>query len=635
MSRPWLLAALPASLALVPQETPAPAAPAAAPAAQESAPAAAPARGPGYESVVAADTMLFVGIDHLDDLLAEWRASPFGRLVGDEAAAPVRESFAALLAALADDSREELGVDLVEMVAKLDGRLAFAVGGDLMANGSDGHGVAAFESTGHAPELRALLATALEKMVEAGEAVAKHDKVGEHDLMQITPLGTADQGRFQMAQAGSTLALGTAVGKALEREDFAAFVQSLDGAGGEALGAQQGFRDSLAARSGGVKFFFDTGRQIRAAQSPPLEDGSESPDTQLHRTLGLDRFGPLGAHFALDADGMRMQVRQAWGEGGLAAVLQALVVGGPHELFKLLPVDAAVAIGLQLDLKAGLDAADALAKEAGMGSLFGEPVPEGNDPAAAAQDEFQPRRDLLDHLDGRLAFTAIATEPEESFMGMGAGGSASVNFALLLGTSNSAALGASIDKLLRSRGMHAARRKSEFEGQLVYSLPMGPVTIHYAIVEDAMITSPSLPILQDLLRRRSNSELANLHGSELFARQRAGLGGVPGLLVWSANSPELFDSLGGAATQQIEGGGSDESGYYDEEEDAYGDESDEQDAGSADEPPTQSPVEQRALAFVEAFAAIDNALLKKHLPGGAVMALRFDAGGAWLEYVSR
>ncbi len=631
MPRPWLIAALPSALALVPQEAPAP---------------AAPVRAPGYETICAADTMLFLGIDHLDDLLADWRASAYGRMLADEGAAPVRASFEAMLAAMADDSRGEFGVDVVDMVRKIDGRLGFAVAGDVMADAHDGHGIAAFESTEHADELRALMATALQKMVEAGEAVVKHEMLGEHELMQITPLGEGDQGRFQMAQAGGTLALGTAVGKALEREDFARFVQTLDGQGGETLAAQPSFRDSLAARSGGVKLFFDTGRQIRAGMSPPLEDGSEAPDARLQRVLGLDRFGALSSHFTMNAEGMHALLHQAWGQGGIAAVLQALLVGGDHGLFKLLPADAAMAVGSQFDLKAGLDAADQLAKEAGMGPLFGAPPAEGNSPeTTAAPDEFQPRRDLLDHLDGRIAFTAVPTAPEESFMMSGLQGGASVNYAMLLGTRNSAALGASIDKLLRSQGMHAARRKSEFEGFLIYTLPLGITTIHYTIVDDAMITSPSLSILQDILRRRSNAELANLHASTLFARQREGLEGSPGLLLWVANSPELFDSMTGVAERQVESGG----GYYD---DGSGDDNGSNDSGydsgydegesrqpasEGDEPAAapEDPVQQRAKAFLEAFSALDNALLKKHLPGGSVMAMRFDAGGAWLELVSR
>jgi len=612
---------------------------------QEAAPAAAPAAArvvAGYESVAPSDTLFFVGIDSVDELLAEWRASAHGRMVGDEAAAPLRDAFAALLEALAQSSKEELGVDVMELARMIDGRAGVAVGGDLFGE-SKGHAFLALESSQHAAELLAGATALAQKSVERGEAVLKSETVGAREVVQVTPLAEHDKGSFQIAGTGTTLAVGTAVGSGATSDWFARVLQGLDGEAGETLGASPAFLRSLAAKPGGIKLFLDSGAAIRARLEPAGPDGDERPEMRTQRTLGLDQLGALAARLRLDAAEMRLEAHQAWTPVGLAKVLMAFMNGGDHQLLKLLPVDAEMAFSLQLDLPSGLDAANALAVELGGRPLFGAPAAEGSAPAAAEADAFEPRRDLLDHLDGRLALTMVAVPPEESLMGMGLQGGPSMNLAVAVGVKNAAALAASIDKLLRSQGLHAARRKSEFEGYVIYTLPMPPVPVSYAIVDDFIVVSPSATLLQDMLRRKSNVELPNLRSSPGFTANFDALSTAPAFLLWASNSTELLDSISNSMrTPEIDPGyteGDEEGdGEEDGEEDGgagFGEEADDGSAGAEEHEPAVDPVERAMQSFLAALEQLDPALLKKHMPAGSIGGISCDQGGIRLEVVAR
>ncbi|MBM4013466.1 MAG: hypothetical protein FJ293_00665 [Planctomycetes bacterium] len=624
---PWLCVAV----------APAPAQESGAADAQDAAaPAAAAPAVAGYEHSVPGNVLLYAGVDSFDQLLADLAASAYGRLLQDEAAKPVRDAFARFLESLAAASKEESGFDFVDATRRIDGRIGWSLSGDL-DRVQDTEMVVALESSEHAAELHALAMAAVNTHVERGDAIFKSEAIGTREVVQLTPMDSADKGRFRMGVVGSTMALGIATGAAVDGDQYMRFVQALDGEGGESLAMRHDFAQSLAARAGGVKFWLDTGRAVREQMTPPAADGAESPDTRLTRALGLDQLGALSARLQLDASEMRLDAQQTWTPVGLAKVLTAFLSGGEHALLTLVPAEAATAISLRLDLPAGLDAAEALAKEAGLGSLFGEPAAEGAAPGAEAE-EFHPRRDLLDHLDGRLALSVVEVPEDESLMGIGMQGGPSVNTAFILGVRDATALAASLDRMLRKQGMHAARRKSEFEGYVVYSLPLGILTVNYAIVDDFMVVSPSPTLLQDVLRRKSNRELPSLRTSPAFMASFDALAAAPALAVWSSTTSDVMEGLRGAMLGEgidpayVEG---------DEEGGAFGGEpgGDEADPVGALEPDERGSsggnLESHAMAMIDAFSALDPKLLLKYLPAGQLLALRCDQAGAHFEIVAR
>jgi len=157
--------------------------------------------------------------------------------------------------------------------------------------------------------------------------------------------------------------------------------------------------------------------------------------------------------------------------------------------------------------------------------------------------------------------------------------------------------------------MHAARKKSEFQGFEVYSVPVMPFTLHYAIVDDFAVVSLSPTLLQDVLRRKSDKELKNLATDAGFKREVEGLSSASSLVIWERLDPKLFATVGAemAAGMREERGGAD----------------------------PRSALERVLSSFVSSLGTIDPAVAAKHLPPGSVVGFGVDASGMRLEGVSR
>ncbi len=619
-----------AALLLSPaQETP-PATPDAAPPQTAETPTAA-ARRAGFETVFGQHALLFFGVDDLPELLADWAASPWGRLAKDEAALPVRSSFSALLDAVAVRSKAGYGFDAVDTFELLRGRFAVTLAGAFAGALDPDHPVdffamAAVDAGEHAGEVRDRLLLGVDQLAERGKLVVKRETFGTREVVQMVPTHAEGRGVIQMAAVQETVAVGAVGGSYLTSEAFLHTLDGLDGEGVESLAQLPAFLSSLAALPGGAKLFVDTGALMRAGLKAAAADpaAAANPLAEIQRQLGLDQLGVLGARLIINADGMRLDAHQAWSGGALAKLLDAWLGDGDLTLLKLLPADAQNAVALHLDLAAGIDATIAVTKEMGVPSPFdgggggGDAAPT----AVGAPAPFDVRKELLDHLDGRIAFVSATVDESESWMGSTNQRGEGVNYALVVGTKNAEALAASLDRQLRSQGLHAARRRAEFEGFQVYTLPMGPVSISYAIVADFLAVSPSPTLLQDLLRRKANGELANLAADPVFQRQLAATGRPSALYFWSKSSAELVGQALGASSfvRAIPS-------------DVDGDEGHGGTAAEGSDP--QAVLEERLDAFVAALEGLDPALITKHLPAGSVLALGCDQGGIWLEGVSQ
>ncbi len=604
-------------------------------AAAPAAPAQETPAKPGFETVFAQDSLFFLGVDDVTALQKDLEASAWGRLFADEKAEPVKTAFRALLESLAAESKKEVGIDLVETAGLVTGRFGVTLSG--IANNKHGewkpasiqsrlgdlHGAVAAEAGEHAGELKERVARCFNDLVESGKAVMKLETAGTVDFVTVTPKDPEDHARISLAAIGPTLALGFASGGDAERDDFARFLGALGGEGGDALAQSPAFRTSIAARPGGVKLWLDTGALIRASMA---QDDEKDEGVAMQRALGLHEFGGFAARLTLDADGMRVDAHQAWGGGWLPKVIDAFFAGGDLTLLKLVPVEARMALALHLDLATGLDTMDAARKELGEAPLFSAPPPE--DPAAGTEEaRLDPRKDFVDHLDGRIALFAAETDPTEAFQFLPT--AVPMNFALAVGVKNAEALRTSLDTLLRKNGLYAGRQRREFEGFQVYTLQATPFMLHYALVDDFLVASLSQTMLQDVLRRKSHPELPSLAADPAFTRQLEAMTRPHALLVWSKSSSDIFSGAASAAASELGPGGmaiappdavegGDENGG----------------AGSGDAPPA-NPVNERVNALLAALTELDPTLPLKHLPGGSLLGLAFDQAGSWLEGVSR
>ena len=94
------------------------------------------------------------------------------------------------------------------------------------------------------------------------------------------------------------------------------------------------FKSSLAARAGGVKYWFDSGKAIRT-------ETAAGASTPMIGMLGLEELGALSARLTLDAKELHFEALQTCSEKcTLAKLLGAWLAGSDTSLFKLIPAEA-------------------------------------------------------------------------------------------------------------------------------------------------------------------------------------------------------------------------------------------------------------------------------------------------------
>jgi hypothetical protein len=619
---------------------------------------------PNLEHFFPADVQAFVAIDDVDALITEWRASAWGKLFLDEKAAAARAAFDGVLEAVTKQSTEALGFDAVAAAHEVKGRLGGAFGGLFGGAASTAAGGESPDVVGtlvadvgeHGAEIVEKVAASLQKSAEQGKGIVKQATAKTGDYSALVSKDEGKESYLAVATVGETLAIGAADGPLSEHNRFTQLLESLAGEGGESLASQADFKQSLAARAGGVKLMFDVGGAVRESFSDQekaiahyAEDKRMAPfvdrmkaQIDLQRELGLAELGRLTGRFLLDGRGARLETHLAWHDGWLPKLAMAWFTPDDGALLKLVPADALQVLTLHLDLVAGMDKASEAKKELKSLPLLGIPIgtddappptPDGAAPGAEAP--FDARKDVIDHLDGRVALFTATVDESEALPGGLFDEKTPTNAALVLGVKNAEALRATIDKLLRMQGWHAIRKRSEFEGFEVFSLPLGPMTLNYAIVADFLVLSPSATLLQDVLRRKSHVELPNLASNAVFHRQYDGLTRAPSILLWAKLSPSATTSmlaqllLPRRRTPPPHFAGTDDGG--DGNDDGDGDEP----KGGAAAGEAPDLLETRMQAFVEAVGKLDAKLVTDTVPGGVVAGLSVAKDGVTVEGVSR
>ena len=630
----FAMARAPAQEPPKPAPAPAPGAPA-APAAEETKSAAAK---PGFESLAPSNALFFVGADSVEQLRADWAASPWGRLLGDPSNEGLRKAFAHLLAKFGETTQKETGVDLVETFQRVSGRLGIGIYGALDAGANHDWGFTLSAEAGeNIAELRASVQKLVEHASEKGELVLKSEKEGDVEVtVAVAKEPASDQPDARVAAIGPVLVVDGVAGKFREHPNFQNALAALKGEGKDSLASRADFKESRAARPGGVKFWFDTGATVRAALAEQRADPKEfmeNPSAQVEIALSVDELGPLSGRIDLNAKELRVEMLQAWsGKGLLAQLLTSWLSGSDFSLLKWVPADCEHALAIHVDFAKGMEAVAAFQK-----AITGvDPAATGADPNAPPDADAppDPKRDFMDHLDGRITLFLSNVDASEALPLPGLEATPR-GLCLALGVKNSEALTASLDKVLRMTGMHAVRKKIEFQGFQIFSIPMTPLMLHYAILDDVAVLSTSLTMLEDVLRRKSDKELKNLAADANFKREFEGLSPGASLVVWSRADPSLYSTLGaplsarGAmAPPPAAGGlpGGDDAG------EAGGAKAE---GAGGEAPSLEATLEAEVKEVLEALGKVDPAVATKHLPAGSVLGMGASASGIHLEGVSR
>ena len=568
----------------------------------------------GFEHVLPADTLAFVGVADVEQMSKDFRASSSGRFWYDPACAALRDALADRIDVLTAQVHAELGVDPLELLDMLHGRVALAfVGtpGDAQAFHDDedvaGMAVVLLADVGEDRDRCAQVVDALAaRLADDAGAVRKSNLVGETEVAVLELSGPGDGDglvRLNYAFHGGTL-LVTLEKHPLPKEPLDALLARLDGVAGETLSDRPEFRGSLAGEAGGLQGWADLGRVMDFVHEAVAE--ADDDDLRIMERLGVFDLGCLSFSSRYAAGESRFDLSLDWGGGGwIPSFMRLLCVSGPAGSLGAVPQDCRSAVAARLDFGGLFDTTVKALIESGevaMSEVTG---------FLAASEEmlgFDLRDDLLDALDGQVTVVTCEVDPAEAFMGTEADPQ---NYALLVGLKDGARINTLVEDAVRKMGLHAARKRQEFQGYEMFNVPVFPgIEVSYAILPDMAVISLSGTLLQDVLRRKAGGDLPALAGDQDFTARAARLLRQPGLLQYTDTAGSVkgvFRALGGLS---------------------------EMFSGMARNAPDEVPGLGELFSLLSELPAVDEAVIDRHFKGASVTAMAIDEKGLTLQSVS-
>jgi len=579
---------------------------------QTSSPVAVPRVLPAgaFETVLPAETMLWIGVDRVDVLRRQFAASPVGRMLQDEAMRPTLETLEREFSGLREHLRAELGEDPTELLEFLEGPAALAVclPGAVHGSAAPAAGDALPVSVllladvgGQQRQAAVLMARlvarlgALDSGLELGQRT-----VGDVRLTSLTQWPCAegdtaedDDADFDAAdEADEASDIGDISDiDDLDEADEVDLVDEVDSRTGEQSGTAEavlsyGFRDALlvvsfewkpgpqpvldrvlsaldatpgksnfpasslasradfaasqAATPGDLRCWADAGGFTRLMLA--LDDAHHEADpAERHAidSLGLAGLGSLSQSLTLGADGSDWSAGMEWqGEGWIPDFMRMLCQSGETRTLAFVPADCRSATVVHMDLPGLFDGI--------VGMLLDLRVmtPADITEALTGTEEvlgFNPRDELLELFDGEVAVVTVGTDREDAFPGTTLD---PVNFGLLLGLADGAALAALVDDAIDASGLRAARIRESFEGMTIDHITvLPPLALHYAILDDVLLASQSDSVLRSMLRLHANPDGPSLAALPSFRQALARLPAPHGMLSYSDTAAQLEGAI--------------------------------------------------------------------------------------------
>lgn len=570
--------------------------------------AAAPAQE-GFEQVLPADAFAFLGVADVERMSQDFRESASGRFWFDPANAGLRELLAGRIDVLTEQMHAELGVDPLDLLDMLHGRVALAAFGEPAGSAFEPGGWPAglagvlLADVGEDGEDALRIVDALvARLADRSGAVRKSFLAGEVEVsvLEFTREGREGSVRLSHCLAGETLVLSLEA-HPLPGDPLEDLLERLSQGGGEALADAPAFRGSLAARTGGLQAWFDVGRVMGFVRTG-MEAGGEAEDASLLERLGVFGLGCLALNTRYAEGESRMDLHLGWDGGWIPDFARLLFVSGPADTLGVVPQDCLSAVTARTDFAGLFDATVKALLESGEITTA-----DVTDFLAQSEEElgFSLRDDLLEALDGRVTVVTGRVDAAEALPGaMGE----PQNFVVVLGLQDGERINTLVEGVVRATGLHAARQREEFQGFEVFSVPVFPgIEIRYAILPDMAVLSLSPTLLHDVLRRKAGSGLPVLTGDDDFKARSAHLTGQPGLLQYTNTADSIrsaYAALEGMAEML-------------------------RDADLSEFGP--------AAGLFEIFLAIppaDDAVIERHFHGATLVALSADERGLTMQSVS-
>jgi len=275
---------------------------------------------------------------------------------------------------------------------------------------------------------------------------------------------------------------------------------------------------------------------------------------EMMRTLGLESVQNFD--MSLAADGEHLQVDYEIGLAGELGLLGAMLTDQPStKLLRVVPDDVEN-FGLMT-----VDAKVVFATIAKAWKLVGDEAPMSWDDAMAAASEatkVRLKEDVIDHLGAQVLMLTptIKDGAEDEAEGNPIQMAMQTMPVMAIELKNGKAFAESLETMLRSAGLHAARKTEEYQGQKVYKVNVGGMAqVEYAVTDDMLLLS----VRGDetgARALRSALDASKSTGGEMPARIKSLVAGLPegwsGLSVMSMS--ETFKSVSKAMDMQAQMG---------------------------------------------------------------------------------
>ncbi len=499
----------------------------------------------GFERILPAQTLMFVGIDSADGFVEDFERSASGRLWADPGMAGVREACAARLHELSLAIQEELGIDLLQLPPMLHGPVALAwlegLDPEGLAAGRPEFSFALLADVGDDREAcEELVARLFARAADEPDVFVAEQTVGGCAFRSIS--APPASGPRMVLRAGfreSVLVVVLDVGTPTT-DHARRLVAALAGPAPDPLADSASWRASVASRPGrGLRVWVDLARIVERLTAVATAHDAEQSGVWI-RGLGLPDLRTFAVHTSLSQAGSRADVQLAWGgDGWIPRVLRRLLRPGGARLDRLVPGDVRSATFVHPDLGGLYD--DVLRMIIEFGGATPAELAEG----LVEMEEtlgFDPRADLIDALGDELALVVAEVDPAEAVPGLSV---EPLNAAVVVELDDAAAFSALVDDVLRRTGLHAVRKRGEFLGSEISNVTVfPPFAVNFAILDEFVVASLSPTMVREVLRR-AHSEGDALDDQPAFVALRTELGADAefGLLSWSDAAGDLNGAI--------------------------------------------------------------------------------------------
>lgn len=449
--------------------------------------------------------LLHVRISDVSDLRERLPETGFGQMYKDDSMDQVREQIEKGFEQASEQAGKELGFPISELLNLPQGEFCLSL---LQPAGRNLAGVAFLDIGDQESTLDKALAKLDEGLTKSG-ATKKSETVEEVEvtIYEFPKADSEEKNTFCYFVADGIMVAGSDLGVLSD------VLSRWDGDSDDVLAEEEVYsyiREKCATRSEGssvVEWYVDPMGLLTAALNSSEELSTQALMVSAYLpTLGLDKFKAMGGNVDIaegdyDVHGKSLLYVDQPTTGVLRALeCPAIDLAPPAWVSAATPQYASY----NWDIHGAYDAITEM-----VDTLMGQPGFAGKQvDQAATQAGFHPKKDLIDHLDGRVIM-AMDVDPENEQMPQ--------KYLFALKLKDTDAFRETLGIILAQAGGAVTER--EFEGTKIYDVqaPGQPISPAFSIAKDYLMFGTSAEMVEAAVRTSSDDSLADSEGFKAIA----------------------------------------------------------------------------------------------------------------------